>query len=369
MTKSIVVKDVIDVIEDMAPKDLAYDWDNVGLQIGSMHKEVEKVMVTLDVLENVVDEAVEKGIDLIIAHHPMLFKALKQINLDQAKGRTIKKLIQHDISVYAAHTNLDIAFGGVNDMLANQLAIKNTQVLVPFDHETLIKLVVYVPEQHLVEVKNALGDNGAGYIGNYSHCTFSQEGTGSFVPKEGTDPYIGTIGKEEKVKEIKIETIIPASKKDFFVKTLLTAHPYEEPAYDLIPLVNKGRVTGLGRIGTLDQDIKLKEFCDTVKEKLDVSNLRVIGDLDKKIRKVAILGGSGEGFISQAKRMGADVYITGDLTFHEAQEAWEMGLTVIDPGHYVEKVMIEGMIAFLQKKKWPLTFTPSTSNTDPFQFL
>ncbi|WP_182200556.1 Nif3-like dinuclear metal center hexameric protein [Paraliobacillus salinarum] len=369
MTNSILAKDVINIIERWAPKKLASDWDNVGLQIGTLQKEVKNVMVTLDVLECVVDEAIEKQVDLIIAHHPILFKGLKQINYDQAKGRTIQKLIKNDIAVYAAHTNLDIAVGGVNDMLAKKLGVRDTNVLVPSDHEGLMKLVAYVPETHVEQVKIALGDQGAGHIGNYSHCTFTQEGTGSFVPREGTDPYIGSLGKEEKVKEMKLETIIYESEKDFFVKILLESHPYEEPAFDLIPLANHGKVNGLGRIGFLAHEVKLEDFCNQVKEKLDISNLRVIGNLNKKVSKVAILGGSGEGFISKAKQLGADVYITGDLTFHEAQDAMEMGLAVIDPGHYVEKVMIEGMITYLQEEKLPVTFIPSTNNTDPFQFL
>ncbi|CQR46868.1 Putative GTP cyclohydrolase 1 type 2 [Paraliobacillus sp. PM-2] len=369
MTKSIVAKDIIRMIEEWAPKELAYDWDNVGLQIGSLHKKVNNVMVTLDVLENVVDEAIEKRIDLIIAHHPLLFNALKQINIESAKGRTIEKLIKHDITVYAAHTNLDIAFGGVSDMLAHRLDIKNTKVLVPSGQERLMKLVTYVPEQDLEQVKKALGDNGAGYIGNYSHCTFTQKGTGSFVPKEGTNPYIGTLGEEEKVKEVKLETIIPSSKKDFFIKVLLAAHPYEEPAYDLIALDNPGEIIGIGRIGCLNQPMEMSDFCKLIKEKLKVSGLRVVGNVDKKVEKVAVLGGSGEDFISHAKRKGADVYITGDLTFHEAQEAWEMGLTVIDPGHHVEKVMIESVITYLEEKKLPIKLIASESNTEPFKFI
>ncbi|GAA5415531.1 GTP cyclohydrolase 1 type 2 homolog [Paraliobacillus ryukyuensis] len=369
MTNKVLAKDIIQMLEYWAPKELAYDWDNVGLQLGTLNKEVKKVMISLDVLENVADEAIANDIDLIIAHHPLLFKATKQINVDQPKGKTIAKLLKHDITVYAAHTNLDIAFGGVNDMLTKQLDITNTDVLVPSGEEAYLKLVVYVPTEKVDEVKQVLGDNGAGHLGNYSHCTFEQKGTGSFTPQGDATPYIGTIGKEEQVNEVKLETIIPSTAKDFFVRTLLDVHPYEEPAYDLIPLANEGKTIGVGRIGTIREERTLREFCEDVKEKLDVPALRSIGDLNKKIKKVAVLGGSGQGYIAQAKRLGADVYLTGDLTFHDAQEAWEMGLAVIDPGHHVEKVMIEGLIQFFEKQELSITFVAAKSSTEPFQFL
>src|SRR5690625_1754828 len=184
---------VFQVMENWAPKNLAYDWDNVGLQIGSYHKQVNKVMITLDVLESVVDEAIKKEVDLIIAHHPLFFKSVKQINYDTPIGRTIAKLIQHDITVYAAHTNLDIANGGVNDLLCEKLQLHSTKNLIHIKNEKLYKLMVYVPLSHAENVRNAISNAGAGHIGNYSHCTFQTKGQGTFKPLAGTNPYIGKV--------------------------------------------------------------------------------------------------------------------------------------------------------------------------------
>lgn len=195
-------------MERLAPKSLAYDWDNVGLQVGSFSTPVKKIMVTLDVLEEVVDEAITKNVSLIIAHHPLLFKPVKQLSTDTPQGRVLHKLLQHNITVYAAHTNLDIAEGGVNDVLCEKLKIKNTKVLIKERTETLYKLVVYVPQTHQKVLREAIGKAGAGHIGNYSHCTFQTMGKGTFKPLEGTNPYIGSQDKMEFVPEVKIETIV-----------------------------------------------------------------------------------------------------------------------------------------------------------------
>lgn len=369
MTKSVFVQDVVQELEKWAPKHLAYDWDNVGLQLGSFQQPVKNILITLDVLEEVADEAIEKDIDLIIAHHPILFKPLTQINVAEPKGKTIKKLMQHDISVFAAHTNLDVTFDGVSDMLADQLGIKNTQVLVPTTQVRYMKLVCYVPKKDVDYIKQALGDHGAGHIGNYSHSVFMQEGTGAFIPDEGASPHIGQHGIETQVEEVKLETIVPASQAEDFVSLLCEKHPYEEPVYDLIELANQGTYIGAGRIGTLDQAMNVKDLCERVKEKLQVPALRVVGDVNKQVKKVAVLGGSGEDYISQAKQMGADVYITGDLTFHQAQEAMENGIILIDPGHHVEKIMIGKIIEFITKTSLSVSCFASEVNTEPFQFM
>nr|WP_318036183.1 Nif3-like dinuclear metal center hexameric protein [Halobacillus amylolyticus] len=185
---------IIKQLEKMSPKHYAFDWDNVGLQVGTLNKPASKVMITLDVLENVVDEAIENGVDLIIAHHPLLFTSLKQIDLDKPKGRIIKKLIQYDIAVYAAHTNLDVASGGVNDVMAELLQMKDVKPLIETEKEVLVKLVVFVPEDYADDLRNALGEAGAGHIGAYSHCTFQSAGQGTFKPLDGTSPFIGSQG-------------------------------------------------------------------------------------------------------------------------------------------------------------------------------
>nr|WP_206207669.1 Nif3-like dinuclear metal center hexameric protein [Virgibacillus indicus] len=371
MKGTLTNSDVFNLMEKWAPKRLAYDWDNVGLQIGSYEHQVNKIMITLDVLESVVDEAIEKGADLIIAHHPLLFKPLRRMDFDTPQGRTIKKLVQNNISVYASHTNLDAADGGVNDILCDLLGINNRSVLVPAGTEKLYKIAVFVPESHRQIVMEALSTSGAGHIGDYSHCTFQTSGQGTFKPLEGTNPFIGKQDELEVVDEVKIETIVQEEKLQQVILAMLEAHPYEEAAYDIYPLQLNGKEYGIGRIGTLEKPQSMKEFCEHVKKVLDLSHLRLTGDLSKKVTNVAILGGSGEKYIHAAKEKGADVYITGDMTFHPAQDADQLGLSVIDPGHYIEKVMKKAAKQYLDKrlKKEHVEIIVSETDTNPFQFI
>ncbi len=364
--------EIIQLFEQFSPKGLAMEGDKVGLQIGRLNKKVERVLIALDVLENVIDEAIRKDVQLIIAHHPPIYRPLKNVITDTAQGRIIEKLLRHDIAVYAAHTNLDVAKGGVNDLLAAALEIKNPEVLVPTIETALKKIVVFVPVDSAEKVRQALGNAGAGFIGNYSHCSFSTAGTGRFLPGEQTKPYIGEQGVMEAVDEIRIETIVP----DFLVKKVVTAmlkaHPYEEPAFDLYPVENKGEVLGLGRIGTVNE-MTLAEFAEKVKIALEVDRVRVVGDLRSKIKKVAVLGGDGNKYYSHAKFKGADVYVTGDIYYHTAHDAMMQGLNMIDPGHNVEKVMKKGVAGHLGKlckeAGFEVEFIPSEENTDPFQFI
>lgn len=371
MSRGVTNTEVFQLMEHWAPKKLAYDWDPIGLQVGHHHKKVSKILVTLDVLESVVDEAIEQNADLIISHHPLLFHPLKQLNINTPKGRVVEKLIKHDISVYAAHTNLDVAPGGVNDMLCDVLNIEAKDFLIPKQTEKLYKVVVYVPISHIESIREALGNSGAGHIGNYSHCTFHTEGTGTFKPLEGTNPYIGEHGKMEFVDEVRMETIVEEVKLSEVVDAMIAAHPYEEPAYDIYPMKNEGQKYGLGRIGELKEPMDLKTYSSFIKEALDIPGLRVVGDLTKQIKKIAVLGGSGEKYIHDAKRKGADVYITGDMSFHPAQDAWQMGLAVIDPGHYMEKVMKQATKKYLDEhlNRDGIEVIVSESNTEPFQFM
>ncbi|MGM8364602.1 Nif3-like dinuclear metal center hexameric protein [Virgibacillus sp. W0181] len=370
MTNELTNDVIFQTMEKETPLNLAFDWDNVGLQVGSYKQTPKRVMVTLDVTEAVVDEAIDKEIDLIIAHHPLLFQSIKQININSVKGRVIQKLISQNISVYAAHTNLDIAENGVNDILCNLLGIDITDNLVDLEHEKLFKLVVYIPKSHAEKVRNNMSLAGAGHIGNYSHCTFQTEGQGTFKPQQGTNPYIGTKDELEFVNEIKIETIVKSSDLTKVIDSMITAHPYEEPAYDIFPLQNKGKALGLGRIGNLANSVPLGVFAEQVKKAFQQSHVRLIGKQDKKVKKVAVLGGSGEKFIQQAKQKDADVYVTGDMSFHQAQDALEMGLAVIDAGHYIESAMKEALQQFLKKKfGQSLDIYISETNTDPFKYV
>lgn len=365
--------EVIQLFERFSPKHLALEGDKIGLQIGTLHKPVKRILIALDVLENVVDEAIAKKVDLIIAHHPPIFRPLKAIQTDTPAGRIIEKCILHNIAVYAAHTNLDVAVGGVNDLLVDALNLQNISTLSPSYEERLKKLAVYVPVENAENVRKALGEAGAGYIGNYSHCTFNTLGTGTFLPGEYTTPHIGEIGKLEKVEEVKIETVFPSSLQKKVVNAMLKVHPYEEVAYDIYPLENEGNMLGLGRVGYLEQEMTLEQFAQHVKKSLDVAGVRVVGSLTDTVKKVAVLGGDGNKYITQAKRSGADVYVTGDMYYHVAHDAMMMGLNIVDPGHHIEKVMKKGVTNVLKKlfeqEKFEVEVFPSEPNTDPFTFM
>lgn len=365
---------IIELFEQFSPKRYAaMENDPIGLQIGSLKRPVTKVLVALDVVPEVVDEAIEAGAELIIAHHPFIFRPLKKIDMTETSGQVIEKLIKHDIAVYAAHTNLDVAKGGVNDLLANALELQNTEVLVPTHEVKLKKLVVYVPVDAADALREAIGKAGAGAIGNYSDCSFSMEGTGRFLPQEGSNPTIGSKGIIESVAEVRIETIYPEPIERKLLSALIKAHPYEEPAYDLYELENTGEVLGLGRVGTLKEEMTLEQFAGHVKKTLEVDTVRMVGNRQSLVKKVAVLGGDGNKYFTQALFKGADVYVTGDMYYHIAHDAKAMGLNIIDPGHNVEKVMKKGvanvMAARCGVQGLSVEFIASEIQTDPFTFI
>lgn len=364
------VQRIINILNQIAPPRLAEKWDNVGLIIGDYSAEVDKVMVALDVTEAVLDEAILQGVQLIIAHHPMIFSELKTIRADQPVGRLILKAIQNGVNIFAAHTNLDIADGGINDLLAKRLGLSEVKPLAVTSTETLYKIVVFVPAGYEEDVRNALGDAGAGWIGNYSHCTFQTVGSGTFKPLAGTQPFIGHEGELEKVKEVRLETIVTAGKLNRALKAMLKIHPYEEVAYDLYPLANEGETLGLGRIGYLAEPTLYREVIARVKDALNIPYLHYAGNLERAIKKVALCSGSGASFIQKAAFQGADLYITGDVKFHEAQLAESLNLALIDAGHYnTEIIVVQYLFDLLvaEKTKESLAFelVQTSVKTDP----
>ncbi|KGL40208.1 Nif3-like dinuclear metal center hexameric protein [Listeria newyorkensis] len=363
----------IAILEGIAPKKYAMEGDPIGLQIGDLARKVRKIMFTLDVLENVVDEAIEKGVDMIIAHHPLLFRPLKKIDFGTPQGRIVKKLIKHDIIVYAAHTNLDIANGGVNDVISDLLGLGDTEIIVPTYTETYSKIAVYTPDFAEEQIRLALVNNGAGrFSDRYSECTFSVEGTGRFLPHDGANPTIGKPGDLETVQEVKIEAIFPHSEMDRIVKAVKLSHPYEVPVIDIYPIENVTSQMGLGRIGNLPKTMDLKAFIGFVKEKLSIENVRVIGDTNRTVRKVGIIGGDGNKFIHDVKRAGADVYITGDIYYHTGHDLMAIDLPTIDAGHYIEKVMKASLLKQFDEASqvygYEVDFIVSERNTNPFTF-
>jgi dinuclear metal center YbgI/SA1388 family protein len=364
--------EVISIFEQFSPMSLAMEDDKYGLQIGTLNKPIHNVMITLDVLETVIDEAITNNIDLIISHHPPIFRPIKSIRTDSFSGRIIEKCIKHDITVYSAHSNLDITKGGVNDLLADALKLKDVTYLTSTHTTRLKKLVVYVPVNHADKVKDALGKAGAGHIGNYSHCSFESRGMGTFLPQEGTNPYIGTKGKLEVVEEVRIETVFAEGLQREVVREMIKSHPYEEVAYDIYPLDNEGEKKGLGRVGYLEDKMTLEEFAEFVKVSLNVSGVRIVGDLQSVVNKVAVLGGDGNKYIRQAHFVGADVFVSGDIYYHLAHDAMGLGLNIVDPGHNIEKVMIEGVASVLEaeakRQNFQVSIIKSKVNTDPFIF-
>ncbi len=362
------------MLEEIAPKELATEGDPIGLQLGDLSKKVRKIMFTLDVLESVVEEAVSQNVDMIIAHHPFLFRPLKKIDMTNSEGRMIRKLIKHDIIVYAAHTNLDIANGGVNDILAELLQLENTEIIVPTHRKNHMKISVYVPEDNVNEVRLALMQNGAGKIGaEYEECSFQTLGTGEFKPSEKANPTIGEKGELTAVSEVKLEAVVPSSVADNVIKAVRIAHPYEEPAIDLVRLQNLHETKGLGRIGTLKKEMSILAFIEELKGALAINHVRFIGDPNKRIKKVAVIGGDGNKFIHDVKRSGADVFVTGDIYYHTGHDLLAIDLPTIDAGHNIEKVMKRYLKTEFEKRaenlQYEAEFVISEAHTDPFIFL
>lgn len=328
------LKTLIKQIEKKYPLNLAYDWDNVGLLVGDFDLEVKKVMVSLEANERVIEEAINNNVDLIITHHPFIFKKMNKINTSDLKGKLIHKLIKNDVALYSMHTNFDIASDGLNDYFMEKIGLENSKILDITNSEVLYKLAVYVPNSHVDILRNALGESGAGHIGNYSHCTFNSEGIGNFKPLDGSNPFIGNEGLIESVNEVKIETIVPQKILGGVISKMISAHPYEEVAYDLYKLENKGRSVGLGRISKLNESTTLEKLSNLIKEKLNMKHIRIVGNLDTSINKVAVVTGSGADMVKKAQRQGAEVLITGDVKYHDAQDALDMGMCIIDCGHF-----------------------------------
>lgn len=366
---------VAGLVEKLAPKHYAVEGDKIGLQLGTLQKEIRKVLVALDVTDEVVEEAIRIDAELIVAHHAVIFRPLAKIDTSTPAGRLYEKLIKHDISVYISHTNLDTADGGLNDWLADLVGMETEgrSCLEEVHTDKLYKLAVFVPVSHHEQVLEALWRTGAGQIGRYSNCSFNIEGTGTFMPGEDAQPFIGSSGKLEKVKELRIETIVPYSVHRAVIQAMLKAHPYEEVAYDLYPMDLKGRSFGLGRAGKLIQPVTAGELAERCKQAFEVSAVRVVGNTDKLIRKAAVLGGSGAKYWRHASFAGADVLITGDIDYHTAHDALAAGLVLIDAGHNIEKVMKPRLAQWLQARlkegKHDTEVVYSAVDTEPFQFI
>ncbi|GFN34684.1 Nif3-like dinuclear metal center hexameric protein [Tepidimicrobium xylanilyticum] len=341
--------DIIKLLDQWAFPYLIDKWDNTGFQIGDPEREVSKILISLDLDREVFLEAMNKKVQMIVTHHPIIFKSLSRITKESYKESLIYDIIKEDLVVYNAHTNLDLVPGGVNDALANTLGIKNHEPLRVNYRDPLYKLVVFVPKDYAPIIRKVLGDMGAGWIGNYSHCTYNVEGMGTFLPLRGTKPFIGKVYELEEVEEVRIETIVEDNNLDEVLKEMIRHHPYEEVAYDIYPLKNEGKAYGYGRIGSI-KEMALLDYLDIIKRSLEVDRVIVYGNRNRIVERVAVCGGSGASFIYDAYKRGADLYITGDVKYHDAQYANELGLTLVDAGHYhTEKVILPIIKDYLDK--------------------
>lgn len=370
----IVAKRFIEKFEEYCPLWLAEPNDPVGLHIGTLDKPIQKVMMTLDVRPEVVEEAIEKKVDLIIAKHPPIFRPIKRLTTEDPQNKMYLDLVQHNIAVYAAHTNMDIINDGLNDWFCDMLGIEAEDYLVQTHEIALKKLAVYIPVPQAKSLREALGKVGAGQQGNYKNTSYSLIGTGRFTPQEGAHPAIGAVGEEETVQESRIEVVFPETLADKVLAAMFEVHPYEEPVYDLFTLDNSKMTYGIGRVGFLKTPMTLDDFAKKAKQAFQLDGLRIVRskEKDQLIHKVAICGGSGEKFYSQALKQKADVYITGDITYHTAHDMQANGLAAIDPGHTIERECIPRFIQKFEEWKveenWEVDFIASETSTNPFEY-
>ncbi len=368
------VKDIIELMDTWAPRRLAEKWDNPGLQVGNLSAEVRRVLVSLDLTLANIRWAAAHDVQMIVSHHPFFFHGLKCLDTETERGQMIAALLADGITAFAAHTNLDTARGGVNDVLAETLALSDCVGLVPVTEEALCKLVVYVPKTHAAVVREALKKAGAGFIGQYSGCSFAAEGTGYFTAEDGAHPFLGKIGAEEAAEEVRIETC--AYEKDIPAVTaaMLAVHPYEEAVYDVYRLAQGVKKEMMGRVGNLPREMSGEEAVAYIKEKLGMPVIRFAGDAKKHVRRVAVLGGAGAEFADLAKSAGADLYLTGDVRYHEAQEAAAKDMILVDGGHfYTERVIVPKLAAHLREtaaeKGWELEIVEDPVAGDSFCYI
>ncbi|HOC06785.1 MAG: Nif3-like dinuclear metal center hexameric protein [Bacillota bacterium] len=355
---------IVSLLQQLAPLHLQEDWDNSGLQVGSLSWQTDKILLALDVTPEVVEYASKEKCGFILSHHPLIFHKLSRIDASTPVGACIAGALTNRICIYAMHTNLDVIPGGVSDALAALLQLQDIQVLDK-DRGDYCKLAVYVPDSHLEQVRTALGDAGAGWMGNYSHCTFASPGRGQFLPREGANPWLGQQGQLEEVSEYKLETLVQRSQLAAVLAAMKKAHPYEEVAYDIVPLENKGE-HGLGRIGHLPQPMALGDFAARLAKMLGCPAVKVCGEKARQVSKVAVCGGSGGDLVTLAHYSGADVLVTGDVGHHAALEAAGLGLSLVDPGHYASEFpVIKVLESYLQDNLKEIAII-KYPGTDPF---
>lgn len=362
---SAAVADWMRVLDGLFPPVLAEAWDNVGLQVGDRSWEADRVMVALDPTPGVIREALEGGCGLLVTHHPLLFRPLERLDLGQPAGRAIGDAAAGRLAVFACHTNADAARPGVTDALAEALDLRVTDVLRPTHTEERVKLVTFVPPDATSKLLDAMALAGAGVIGEYSHCSFRVRGTGAFLPSDRAHPAVGERGELTEVEEDRVEVVLPSARLPSVVHALRTAHPYEEVAYDVYPLLGEGGL-GPGRIAEPAEEIAGSALAERCRERLGGA-VRTAGSLERPVARVALCGGAGASLIPDAIAAEADVMITGDVKHHQALEAAIAGVTVIDAGHHgTEWPFVTALARVLSASIPDAAVTVSGTPTDPF---
>ncbi len=362
------LKEITDCLEAYAPLAYQESYDNAGLICGNPEMDISSVLICIDSIEAVIDEAIASGCNLVIAHHPIVFSGLKKFNGKNYVERVIIKAIQHNIAIYAAHTNLDSVYNGVNSKIAEKLGLINCSILTP-QKNLLKKLVTFCPEDKAEGLRSALFEAGAGTIGNYDECSFNSTGTGTFRAGEGTHPYVGEKGKLHLEKEVRIETIFPAYIESKILKALFSNHPYEEVAYDLFSLANNHTRVGAGLLAELRIETDELDFLMHLKHIMKTGSIRYTALRGKKIKKVAICGGSGSFLLGDAIRNDADILVTSDFKYHQFFDA-ENRIVIADIGHYEsEQFTMELFYDILTKKFSTFAFHLSKINTNPIKYL
>lgn len=362
------VAEVAQLIENEAPLSLQENYDNAGLLTGDPNMVITAVLLTIDITEDVIDEAITYGCNMIVAHHPLIFKGLKKLTGADEVQRCVIKALKSDIAIYAAHTNLDNVIHGVNSKIANILELKNCEILLPAQ-DLLLKLITFVPLQQVELVRKALFEAGAGVIGNYDSCSYNTDGYGTFRAGEGTHPFVGKVGEIHSEAEVRTEVVLPSYKLNKVLNALIQTHPYEEPAYDILPLKNSWKQVGAGVIGELEQPVDSMEFLLNLKSLFNVPVIRHTNIINQKIRRVALCGGAGSFLISQAISAHADIFITGDIKYHEFFQA-ENKILLADIGHFESEQFTKLIFYEIITKKMP-TFAVRISDikTNPINYL
>jgi dinuclear metal center YbgI/SA1388 family protein len=365
---SLRINDVTSYLESLAPLAYQESYDNAGLITGEPAAEVKGVLIALDCTEPIVDEAISRGCNLIIAHHPIVFRGLKKLTGGNYVERTVIKAIRHEIGIYAIHTNLDNVHTGVNKKICEKIGLQNTKVLLPRT-DMLTKLVTFIPREHTDGVLTALYSAGAGQIGNYSNCSFSVDGQGTFRPNENANPAVGERLVQEVVDETRVELIFPSHLQAGVLAALRKAHPYEEVAFYCTNLTNPNQDVGSGMIGELSAPLEPSEFLKRLKLSMDLKVIRHTRLLNQPIEKVAVCGGAGSFLLPHARRAGAQVYVSADFKYHEFFDA-EDKLIIADIGHYESEVYTKELLGEVLKKKFPnFAINFSKTVTNPISYL